>query len=219
VGDACATLRGFGDRRGAEAEAIAVTAGATAVESSPAVDAALAEILKDLVKEAVSDCPDAGSSLDEATAKPRPQRSGRGRTRLHGYVLDEIRYQLEAIKVPGALDAMPEHTWAELAVDSLDLVELVKALEDRFDVTISDEDLKPIDTVGAAIEMVVTLVEETGRSSSSRSCRGDCVWYAGCPAAPSRSTNGGTGRSHVPRSRPRRLVASSEGPQRRPAAP
>ena len=53
-------------------------------------------------------------------------------------VLEEIRTQLDAIKVPGAKDAKPDDTWAELDVDSLDLVELVKALEDKFGVTISD---------------------------------------------------------------------------------
>ena len=72
-------------------------------------------------------------------------------------VLEEIRDQLEAIKVPGARDATPANTWSELDVDSLDLVELVKALEDRFGITISDDDLKPIESVGAAIELTMRL--------------------------------------------------------------
>jgi acyl carrier protein len=36
-------------------------------------------------------------------------------------------------------------------------VELVKALEDRFGITISDDDLKPIESVGAAIELTMRL--------------------------------------------------------------
>jgi acyl carrier protein len=72
-------------------------------------------------------------------------------------VLEEIRDQLESIKVPGARDATPDNTWSELDVDSLDLVELVKALEDRFGITISDDDLKPIESVGAAIELTMRL--------------------------------------------------------------
>jgi acyl carrier protein len=76
-------------------------------------------------------------------------------------VLDEIRDQLEQIKVPGAKDAKPEDTWSELDVDSLDLVELVKALEDKFDITISDDDLKPIESVGAAIELTMRLADAT----------------------------------------------------------
>jgi acyl carrier protein len=74
-------------------------------------------------------------------------------------VLEEIRDQLEAIKVPGAREATPDNTWSELDVDSLDLVELVKALEDRFAITISDDDLKPIESVGAAIELTMRLSE------------------------------------------------------------
>ncbi len=74
-------------------------------------------------------------------------------------VLEEIRNQLEAIKVPGAQEATPDKTWSELDVDSLDLVELVKSLEDRFGVTISDDDLKPIESVGAAIELTMRLVD------------------------------------------------------------
>ncbi|MEA2184415.1 MAG: acyl carrier protein [Solirubrobacteraceae bacterium] len=73
-------------------------------------------------------------------------------------VLEEIRDQLESIKVPDAREATPENTWAELDVDSLDLVELVKALEDRFNITISDDDLKPIESVGAAISLTMRLV-------------------------------------------------------------
>jgi acyl carrier protein len=74
-------------------------------------------------------------------------------------VLEEIRDQLESIKVPGAREATPDNTWNELDVDSLDLVELVKALEDRFGVTISDDDLKPIESVGDAISLTLRLVE------------------------------------------------------------
>ena len=74
-------------------------------------------------------------------------------------VLEEIRDQLESIKVPGAKDAKPENTWSELDVDSLDLVELVKALEDRFDITISDDDLKPIESVGDAVALTMRLSE------------------------------------------------------------
>ena len=65
-------------------------------------------------------------------------------------VLEEIRDQLEAIKVPGAREATPENTWADLDVDSLDLVELVQSLEDEYGIRIDDEQLKPVKTVGDA---------------------------------------------------------------------
>jgi acyl carrier protein len=72
-------------------------------------------------------------------------------------VLAAIRDELTAIKVPGAEEATAETTWADLDVDSLDLVELVKALEDRFDVQISDDSLKGIASVGDAIDAVSSL--------------------------------------------------------------
>ena len=54
----------------------------------------------------------------------------------------------------------PEATWSELDVDSLDLVELVKTLEDEFGVTIHDEELKPIASVGDAVTLVLRLDAE-----------------------------------------------------------
>jgi acyl carrier protein len=62
--------------------------------------------------------------------------------------------------VPGAETASLEATWSELDVDSLDLVELVKTLEDEFGVTIHDEELKPIASVGDAVTLVLRLDAE-----------------------------------------------------------
>jgi acyl carrier protein len=75
-------------------------------------------------------------------------------------VLQVIREELDAIKVPGALEASEDQTWQELDVDSLDLVELVKALEDRFGVSIADGRLKAIKTVGDAVALVQELASE-----------------------------------------------------------
>ena len=43
----------------------------------------------------------------------------------------------------------------DLDADSLDLVELVMALEERFEVTIPEEELGGIETVGQAVDVVV----------------------------------------------------------------
>jgi acyl carrier protein len=75
-------------------------------------------------------------------------------------VLDGIREELQAIKVPGAETAAPESTWNDLDVDSLDLVEVVKALEDRYEIQIADGRLKSIATVGDAVSTVQELVRE-----------------------------------------------------------
>ena len=72
-------------------------------------------------------------------------------------ILEAIRAELAAIKVPDAETAQPDTTWEQLDVDSLDLVELVKALEDRFGVQIADPDLNGIASVGDAIALVERL--------------------------------------------------------------
>ena len=75
-------------------------------------------------------------------------------------ILAAIRDELTEIKVPGAQDAGADSTWADLDVDSLDLVELVKALEDEYGIQIADEELKPIATVGDAVRLTLRLSSE-----------------------------------------------------------
>jgi acyl carrier protein len=47
----------------------------------------------------------------------------------------------------------------DLEADSLDLVELVMALEERLDITVPEEDLGEVATVGDALNLVVGKVE------------------------------------------------------------
>ena len=54
-----------------------------------------------------------------------------------------------------------ETTWRDLDVDSLDLVELVRILEDRYDVRIADEKLEGVGSVGDAVRLIAEL-RETG---------------------------------------------------------
>ncbi|MBX5442166.1 MAG: acyl carrier protein [Solirubrobacteraceae bacterium] len=72
-------------------------------------------------------------------------------------VLARIREELAAIKVPGAETAEMDTQWSDLDVDSLDLVELVKALEDEYGIQIHDEQLKPIKGVGDAVKLTIEL--------------------------------------------------------------
>jgi acyl carrier protein len=74
--------------------------------------------------------------------------------------LEAIREELANIKVPGAESAEADQTWSDLDVDSLDLVEVVKALEDRYEIQIADGRLKSIATVGDAVSLVQELVRE-----------------------------------------------------------
>ncbi len=43
----------------------------------------------------------------------------------------------------------------DLDADSLDLVELVMALEEEFDVSVEEEELDGVDTVGGAYDLIV----------------------------------------------------------------
>lgn len=72
-------------------------------------------------------------------------------------VLVKVREQLEEIKVPDAATAEMGTTWEQLDVDSLDLVELVRALEDEYGIEIDDDKLKPIASVGDAVRLVIEL--------------------------------------------------------------
>jgi acyl carrier protein len=83
-------------------------------------------------------------------------------------VLDEIRSQLAAMKVPGGADAGMHDDWATLDVDSLELVELVKALEDRYGIRIADEELKPIKGVGDAVRLVQRLAGTIPADAATR---------------------------------------------------
>ena len=49
----------------------------------------------------------------------------------------------------------PEASFSEdLGADSLDLVELVMALEETFDIEVGEDELKDINTVGQAFELI-----------------------------------------------------------------
>ncbi len=49
----------------------------------------------------------------------------------------------------------------DLDADSLDLVELVMGLEERFDITVPEEDLDGVATIGQAVDLVLGKVAST----------------------------------------------------------
>lgn len=71
---------------------------------------------------------------------------------------------LEAIKEVAVevLDVDPDQVTEaarfkeDLEADSLDLVELVMGLEERFDIEVPEEDLENVTTVGQAVDLVLS---------------------------------------------------------------
>ncbi|MDP4152950.1 MAG: acyl carrier protein [Bacillota bacterium] len=48
----------------------------------------------------------------------------------------------------------PETRFEDLGADSLDLVELVMAIEEEFDIQVDDEDVDSMSTIGDAVEYI-----------------------------------------------------------------
>ncbi len=62
---------------------------------------------------------------------------------------------VEQLEVDDPDTVTPEASFAnDLKADSLDVVELVMALEEEFDIEIPDEAAEQIDTVGKAVEYI-----------------------------------------------------------------
>lgn len=75
---------------------------------------------------------------------------------IFGRVKKIVAEQLEV----GLDEIKPESNFAnDLGADSLDVVELVMALEEEFDIEIPDEAAEQIDTVGKAVEHISEKVE------------------------------------------------------------
>ena len=68
---------------------------------------------------------------------------------------DKFRHcAVEVLQVP-AEKVVPDARFGDdLDADSLDLVELVMALEETFDVTVDESELEGIETVGQAYELI-----------------------------------------------------------------
>jgi len=77
-------------------------------------------------------------------------------TELESQVADIIVEQLGATKE----EIVPEASFIDdLGADSLDIVELVMAMEEKFDVEIPDDDAEKIQTIGDAISYLKERLE------------------------------------------------------------
>ncbi len=61
---------------------------------------------------------------------------------------------VEVLQVPADKVTLEARFADDLDADSLDLVELVMALEEAFDVTVEESELEGVETVGQAFELI-----------------------------------------------------------------
>lgn len=72
--------------------------------------------------------------------------------KIKSIVADKLSIKIDDITVDTTLE--------DLGADSLDVVEVIMALEDEFDIEISDEVAENISTVGDLVEYIKAHVEE-----------------------------------------------------------
>ena len=65
---------------------------------------------------------------------------------------------VEVLQVPAEKLVLEARFGDDLDADSLDLVELVMALEEVFDITVDESELEGIETVGQAYELIAAKI-------------------------------------------------------------
>ncbi|MHB1988428.1 MAG: acyl carrier protein [Acidimicrobiales bacterium] len=65
---------------------------------------------------------------------------------------------VEVLQVPAEKITVEANFSADLEADSLEVVELVMALEEAFDITIDETELDGVETVGQAFELVTSKI-------------------------------------------------------------
>ncbi len=66
------------------------------------------------------------------------------------------RVAVEVLSVPADAVQVEARFGDDLDADSLDLVELVMALEEEFDISVPEEELEGVETIGQAYELVTS---------------------------------------------------------------
>jgi len=72
--------------------------------------------------------------------------------KIKGIVADKLSIEENEVTMDTTLE--------DLGADSLDIVEVIMALEDEFEIEISDEEAEKISTVGDLVEYIKAHVEE-----------------------------------------------------------
>jgi acyl carrier protein len=56
-------------------------------------------------------------------------------------------------------EVVPDATWEELDIDSLDLVELAQVVEEDYDVQLAAADVKEVKTLGEAVDLICSRLQ------------------------------------------------------------
>lgn len=65
----------------------------------------------------------------------------------------------EVMDYPEDKEISLDATFKDLGIDSMDLVEVVFAIESEFEIEIPDNDLKNFTTVGSAVDFIAALIK------------------------------------------------------------
>jgi len=80
----------------------------------------------------------------------------------HSQILEQVKRVIIEQLGPDKKDLVTDDsTFKELGVDSLDAVEIVLKLEEEFDIEISDEDAKQINSVSEAVTYIERVLKST----------------------------------------------------------
>lgn len=81
-------------------------------------------------------------------------------------VLGQIREEIEAADLGDVEQLTMNSNWGELDLDSIDLIEIAGAMEDRLRIEIDDMTLRTFKTVGDVVRAIVVLEEEAASAPS-----------------------------------------------------
>jgi acyl carrier protein len=102
--------------------------------------------------------------MDETVHPPHEDQTSRGvRTMERADAFVKLREAaVEVLNVDQDQVTEDARFKEDLDADSLDLVELVMALEERFDITVPEEELEGVTTIGKSLDLVMGKIEAKG---------------------------------------------------------
>jgi acyl carrier protein len=107
------------------------------------------------------DCDTTGDNKPSHTTEKRPHHLEKGESPAvdNEAAFDKFRAcAVEVLQVPAEKITLEAKFTDDLEADSLEVVELVMALEEAFDITVEESELDGVDTIGQAFELVTSKI-------------------------------------------------------------